>query len=84
MDILGVKNLDKIALSRTVSEINVFFAEIQDCRQKHWVNKFWESWILVEIKKLKIFLKPGKQILGKVAILLFKFYVVFKTKLIMS
>ena len=42
--ILRIKNFVKIALSRTVIEINVlfvFYAEIQDGRQKWRENDFW-------------------------------------------
>ena len=39
-DTLRVKNFIKIALSRTVSKINVFYAEIQDGRQKWWESDF--------------------------------------------
>ena len=37
---LGIKNFVKIALSLSVSEINMFYAEIQDGRQKGWENDF--------------------------------------------
>ena len=39
-DTLGVKNFVEIALSRSVSEINAFYAEIQDGRQKWQKNVF--------------------------------------------
>ena len=42
-DTLWVKNFIKIALSRTVSKINVFFAKIQDGRQKWQENNFREK-----------------------------------------
>ena len=34
----GVKNSIEIALSRTDSEINAFYAEIQDGHQRWWEN----------------------------------------------
>ena len=37
-DTLCMKNFVEILLSRSVSEINVFYAEIQDGRQKWWEN----------------------------------------------
>ena len=40
---LRVKNFIKIALARSVSEINVFYAEIQDGCQKWWENLFGKN-----------------------------------------
>ena len=40
---LWVDNLVKIALSRTASEINEFYAEIQDGCQKWLENNFWQK-----------------------------------------
>ena len=42
-DTLRVKNFIKIALSRTVIEMNAFYAEIQDGHQKWQENDFWEK-----------------------------------------
>ena len=38
-----VKNFIEISLSYTVSQINAFYTEIQDGRQKWWENDFWEN-----------------------------------------
>ena len=43
VDTLRVKNFDKIILSRTVSEINAFYAENQDDHQKWQETDFWEK-----------------------------------------
>ena len=43
MYILGVKNFVEMAVSRTVSEINAFYAEIQYGRQKWWENHFLQK-----------------------------------------
>ena len=40
---VGIKNFVKIALSLSVSKINMFYAEIQDGRQKWWGNVFCEK-----------------------------------------
>ena len=42
-DTLRVKNFIKIALSRTVSKINAFYAEIQDGRPKWRESDFCEK-----------------------------------------
>ena len=42
-DTLGVKNFVKIAVSSTVSEINAFYADIQDDHQKWRENDFWKK-----------------------------------------
>ena len=39
----GVNNFNEITLSRTISEINAFYAEIQDGRQKWQEIDFWEK-----------------------------------------
>ena len=45
-DTLQVKNLIKIALAHSVSEINAFYAEIQDGCQKLRENEFWENLVV--------------------------------------
>ena len=42
-DTLRVKNFNEITLSRTISEINVFYTETQDGCQKWQEINFWKN-----------------------------------------